>query len=91
MARTTRQVFDDRLASHHPAGKACLDVCLANGWQPSNGDVLRLVKFWDQVRQGRHSEAELSPSRLEYARWLYRHGRINEGDPASGDDTQLAA
>jgi hypothetical protein len=89
MARTTRQVLDDRLLTHHPAGQACVDVCRANGWQPSNADVLRLVQFWDRVRQGRHSETDLSPTHLEYARWLYQHGKINEGEETS--DARLAA
>ena len=88
MAQTTRRAIDERLLTHHPAGQTCVDVCRANGWEPTNADVLRLVSLWDQVRQGQHSEAELSPAHLEYARWLYRQGKINEGD--AGAD-QLAA
>jgi hypothetical protein len=82
MARSTgkrRQAVDERLLTHHPAGKQCLEVCQANGWQPASGDVLRLVELWDAVRQGRHSEAALSPQRVEFARWLIRTGRLSEG------------
>ena len=84
MAQSTRKVLDQRLLSHHPAGQACLDVCQANGWQPTNADVIRLVRLWDQVRQGGRSEVALSPPHLAYARWLYQHGRINEGEDAGG-------
>ncbi len=83
MGQSTRKVFDERLLTHHPAGQACLDVCMSNGWQPNNADVIRLVRLWDQVRQGRRSEVALSPARLEYARWLYRQGKINEGGAAA--------
>jgi hypothetical protein len=83
MAQSTRKAFDERLLTHHPAGQACVDVCLSNGWQPASGDVIRLVRLWDQVRQGQRSEVALSSARLEYARWLYRHGKINEGDQAA--------
>ncbi len=78
MARRANHAFDPRLLSHHPAGKACLAACLANGWQPKNGDVLRLIRLWDEVRQGRRSEVPLSPTRLAFARWLVEHGRLGE-------------
>lgn len=84
MSRVTRKAFDERLLTHHPAGQSCLDACQANGWQPTSADVIRLVRLWDQVRQGKRSEVALSPTRLEYARWLYRHGKINEGEAAEG-------
>ncbi|MBI3973758.1 MAG: hypothetical protein HY332_20980 [Chloroflexi bacterium] len=74
-----RKPFDERLLTHHPAGRACLDACLANGWQPANGDVLRLVRLWDEVRQGKRSEDALAPARLQFARWLIQTGRLNEG------------
>ena len=80
MARSTRKALDQRLLTHHPAGQACLDICLANGWQPTNADILRLVNLWDQVREGLRSEVALSPARLEFARWLYRQGRIGESN-----------
>jgi hypothetical protein len=79
MAQTTRKAFDERLLTHHPAGQACVEVCLSHGWQPNSADVIRLVKLWDQVRQGQRSEVALSQTRLEYARWLYVNGKINEG------------
>ena len=80
MAQSTRKAFDERLLTHHPAGQTCVEVCLAHGWQPNSGDVIRLVRLWDQVRQGLRREVALSRTRLEYARWLYRHGKINEGE-----------
>ena len=80
MTRRAERPFDPRLLSHHPAGKACLDACLANGWQPRSGDVIRLVQLWDEVRQGQRCEVPLSPNRLAFARWLLQHGRIGEGD-----------
>lgn len=70
--------IDERLLSHHPAGKACLDVCLANGWLPGSGDVVRLVRLWDEVHAGMRSEEALSVAHLEFARWLLETGRINE-------------
>ncbi|KKQ66922.1 MAG: hypothetical protein US86_C0002G0039 [Candidatus Daviesbacteria bacterium GW2011_GWA2_38_24] len=73
-----RSPFDERLLSHHPAGKACFDTCLANSWQPRSGDVLRLVRLWDEVQQGKRSEWVYSP-RMEFVRWLFENGRINEG------------
>jgi hypothetical protein len=82
MARPTgkrSEAFDERLLSHHPAGKVCLEVCQANGWEPASGDVVRLVRLWDAVRNGQHCEAALSANRLEFARWLIRAGRLNEG------------
>lgn len=91
MGQVTRRGLDERLLTHHPAGKACLETCLANGWQPSSADVLRLVRLWDEVRNGQHSEVAISPTRLAYARWLYRHGKINEGGPEDGTGEGLAA
>jgi hypothetical protein len=82
MAQTAKRALDERLLTHHPAGQECLDVCHANGWHPTSGDVLRLVQLWDQVQQGHRSETTLSPTRLEFARWLYRQGKINEGAAA---------
>ncbi|MGH2350942.1 MAG: hypothetical protein ACRDI2_10385 [Chloroflexota bacterium] len=82
MTRRAAKPFDQRLLSHHPAGKACVDACLANGWQPGNGDVLRLVRLWDEVRQGRRSEVPLSRRRLQFARWLVEHGHIGEDSAA---------
>ena len=78
MARRGSQSFDSRLLSHHPAGKQCLDVCTANGWQPNNADVLRLVRLWDEVRRGQRSEVAISPARLQFARWLVTTGRLGE-------------
>jgi hypothetical protein len=75
--------LDSRLMSHHPAGKQCLDVCTANGWMPATGDIVRLVKLWSEVREGRRSEAALSESHLRFARWLRETGRINELDAAA--------
>ena len=71
--------LDQRLLSHHPAGKACLDACAANGWEPADADVVRLVRLWDEVRQGRRSEAALSATHLEFARWLVQQGHLHEG------------
>ena len=82
MARTTRKGLDERLLTHHPAGKDCVDICQANGWHPTSADVLRLVQLWDQVKQGHRSEVALSPARMEFARWLYQQGKINDGDSA---------
>lgn len=76
-SRSTR-AFDPRLLTDHPAGQACLDTCLANGWLPGNGDILGLVKLWDQVKEGRRSEGEPTSKRLAFARWLVTHGRISE-------------
>jgi hypothetical protein len=72
------QAVDERLLTHHPAGKQCLEVCQANGWQPASGDVVRLVQLWHAVRQGRHSEDALSPNRIGFAKWLVRNGRLSE-------------
>lgn len=83
MARSSSRsnnALDRRLLTHHPAGQQCLDVCNANGWQPGNGDVLRLVKLWDEVRQGRRSEVALDAAHLGFARWLIANGRLSEGD-----------
>ena len=77
-ARAARGL-DTRLLSHHPAGQACLDACTANGWVPESADVVRLVKLWSEVQEGLHDEVQLSKSRLNFARWLRNHGRINEG------------
>ncbi len=76
MARRANHRLDLRLLSHHPAGEACLSACLANGWQPQNADVIRLIRLWDEVRQGRRSEVPLSPARLAFARWLIEHGHL---------------
>jgi hypothetical protein len=78
MASRARVRFDERLLHHHPAGQACLEVCTANGWAPESSDVIRLVRLWSEVKDGLRSEVELSPSRLEFARWLKEHGRIGE-------------
>jgi hypothetical protein len=78
MKKRTRAKFDDRLLKHHPAGKACFDVCLANGWFPTSGDVVRLVRLWDEVHSGTRSEVALSVAHLEFARWLRQTGRIGE-------------
>ena len=85
MARRMRTAFDPRLLAHHPAGQACLAACQANGWEPQSGDVVRLVRLWDEVHQGRRSEASLSPNRLAFARWLVEHGRIGEGLPEGAE------
>lgn len=79
MAKRAHAAVDERLLTHHPAGQACLDVCAANGWAPDAGDIVRLVKLWSEVRDGERSEVVLSRSHLEFARWLHRNGRINEG------------
>lgn len=60
---------DERLLTHH--------LCLNNGWDPTDADVVRLVRLWDEVQQGRRSEFHLSPDRLRFARWLVAHGRIS--------------
>ena len=78
MATRGSRSFDSRLLSHHPAGKECLEVCIANGWQPNNGDLLRLVRLWDEVRRGQRSEVAIAPARLQFARWLVANGRIGE-------------
>jgi hypothetical protein len=82
MAPGKDQSIDERLLTHHPAGKACLEVCLANGWRPGSGDILRLVRLWDEVRHGQRSETALSKAHLEFARWLREHGRISDGPAA---------
>jgi hypothetical protein len=74
--------LDARLLSHHPAGKQCLEACTANGWAPATGDVVRLVKLWSEVREGRRSEVDLSQPHLRFARWLHQTGRINEAGGA---------
>ena len=79
MASRSRQRLDERLLQHHPAGQACLEACTANGWAPTSSDVLRLVRLWSDVHEGRRSEVDLSPARLEFARWLVQTGRIREG------------
>jgi hypothetical protein len=93
MARPTGRrsnALDERLLTHHPAGKTCLEVCHANGWNPANGDVLRLVKLWDEVHEGYRSEDTLDHTRIEFARWLIRTGRLNEGANEGADGgTQL--
>lgn len=78
MASRARVRFDERLLQHHPAGQECLEVCTANGWAPESSDVIRLVRLWSEVRDGQRSEIDLSPARLEFARWLKEHGRIGE-------------
>jgi hypothetical protein len=78
MASRSRTRFDERLVQHHPAGQTCVDVCAANGWAPESADVVRLIRLWSEVREGRRSEADLSPARLEFARWLIQRGRLNE-------------
>src|SRR5947209_5649045 len=85
MAQSAGRQFDERLLTHHPAGRACLDVCLANDWEPGSADVLRLVKLWDAVRRGERSEVALSPRRVEFARWLIEHGRLGAGDLDADD------
>ena len=81
MAQRSGGPIDERLLSHHPAGQACYEVCLANGWAPRSGDVIRLVRLWDEVRRGRRSETTISPARLEFARWLVTQGRLSEYAP----------
>jgi hypothetical protein len=88
MASRSQTRFDERLALHHPAGRPCLDVCTANGWAPESGDVVRLVRLWSEVREGRRSENDLSPARLEFARWLIEHGRLTE---TTGESLDAAA
>lgn len=74
-----RKAFDIRLLSHYPQGQRCLDTCLSNGWLPGNGDILRLVRLWDEVDQGVRSEqTEINPVRLRFARWLVQQGRISD-------------
>ena len=81
MAQTTARTaaLDERLLTHHPAGKTCLEVCAANGWLPSSADMVRLVKLWSDVREGDRSEVALSRAHLNFARWLHENGHINEG------------
>jgi hypothetical protein len=78
MASRARVRFDERLLDHHPAGRECLEVCTANGWAPESSDVIRMVRLWSEVRDGLRSESNLSPARLEFARWLKEHGKIGE-------------
>lgn len=78
MAKRAADSLDKGLLSHHPAGQTCVDVCLANGWQPQSKDVVRLVQLWEEVHQGRRSEVSLSPAHLGFARWLIEHGRLSE-------------
>ena len=75
---STGNSVDGRLLTHHPAGQACLDICTANGWVPESGDVVRLVKLWSDVREGRRSEIALSQAHLDFARWLVQRGRLSE-------------
>jgi hypothetical protein len=91
MAQGTDRSLDERLLTHHPAGRACLEICTANGWRPESGDLVRLVRLWDEVRQGRRSEAALSRARLGFARWLVSQGRLNEGSNAPDGAKKLAA
>lgn len=75
------RALDSRLLTDHPEGKRCVIVCFNNGWMPQDGDVMRLVRLWDQVQQGRRSEFSLDPlnfKRLGFARWLVAHGRISD-------------
>ncbi len=78
MGKRSRERFDNRLITDHPAGRDCIDACTANGWAPQNADVLRLISLWTEVREGKRTEHALSPVRLEFARWLVQRGRINE-------------
>jgi len=83
MTPRTENALDERLLAHHPAGRACVEVCRAHGWQPTNADVIRLVHLKHQICEGERSETALSPTRLAFARWLYRQGRISDwGEPA---------
>lgn len=91
MAQGTDRSLDERLLTHHPAGKACLEVCTANGWIPESGDLVRLVRLWDEVRQGRRSEVALSRARLGFARWLVSQGRLNEGSVTPDQAKDVAA
>ena len=71
--------FDERLFSHLPQGQACLDTCLANGWLPRTGDIVRLVRLWDEVHEGRRTDGvKIGNNRLKFARWLITHGRISD-------------
>ena len=80
--KARRTAFDERLLTHHPAGRILLEICQANSWQPTDSDVVRLVKLRQEVRDGRRSEVALNPNRLGFARWLVKHSRISE-NPAS--------
>ena len=73
-----RKFFDPRLLTHHPQGQRCMDTCLANGWLPSSGDVIRLVRLWDEVDQGRRSDTGLDKFRLDFVKWMVEHGRISD-------------
>lgn len=68
---------NESLLTHHPAGRACIQICLNNGWEPTGGDFVRLVRLWEEVRQGERSEQILPLHGLKFARWLYAHGRIS--------------
>lgn len=43
----------------------------------SADDIVRLVRFRKQVRAGVSPELSLDMKQLDFARWLYREGRVS--------------
>ena len=69
---------EEQLVRLAPAVQECRRVCLANGWQPSDSDVLVLIRLWEAVRQGERNELGLDVRRLAYVRRLVQQGRFTD-------------
>jgi hypothetical protein len=60
----------------------CVEICVEYQWLPASDQTLRLIRLRQEVRAGRRSEYVVSDheqQRLRWARWLVRHGLLNEG------------
>lgn len=58
------------------AEETCRKICRDNNLNPTKDEVTSLVRLRDEVQQGKRTEWIFNP-RLEFAKWLYEHGRIS--------------
>ncbi len=69
---------EEQLVRLAPAVEECRRVCLANGWQPGDAEVLAFVRLWEAVHHGERNELGLDVRRLAYVRRLVQQGRFTE-------------
>ena len=69
---------EEQLVRLAPAVQECRRVCLANGWQPADDEVLALIRLWEAVHHGQRNELGLDVRRLAYVRRLVQQGRFTD-------------
>ncbi len=71
------------MLSHDTASRKTYPATLGDNF--TSGELERLTALRLTFSEhAEHSELLMDPAQLEFARWLYEHGRINEGAPARG-------